>query len=84
MKVWNNATVDSVSEDAVTITLNASGLKHVIPCDTVIECYDMLPNTELLEEIRAAGFDAYAAGIEEPKTIQAAIHSGYAVGRYLE
>lgn len=84
VKAWNNVTVDSVSEGEVVITMNASGLQHVIPCDTVIECYDMLPNTGLLEEIKAAGFDAYAAGCDEPKTIQSSIHAGYKVGRYLE
>ena len=84
VKVWNNATVDSVTDDSVTITLNASGLKHVIPCDTVIECWDMVPNMELFDEIKAAGFEVYAAGCDEPKTIQSAIHSGYAVSRYLD
>ena len=73
VKVWNNATVDSVTDDSVTITLNASGLKHVIPCDTVIECWDMVPNMELFDEIKAAGFEVYAAGCDEPKTIQSAI-----------
>jgi hypothetical protein len=84
VKVWNNATVDSVTDESVTITLNASGLKHVIPCDTVIECWDMVPNMELFDEIKAAGFEVYAAGCDEPKTIQSAIHSGYAVSRYLD
>ena len=82
VKAWNNSTIDSVSEDGVTITM-VSGLQHFIPCDTVIECYDMIPNTKLADEIKAAGFDVTMAGCDSPKTIQNAIHSGYAAGRYL-
>lgn len=83
VKVWNNSTVKEVSSDGVTITMNASGLTHKITCDTVIECFDMAPNTELLDEIKAAGFDTSSAGCTDPCTIQSAIHEGYAVSRYL-
>lgn len=83
VKVWNECTVNGVSTEGVAITM-ASGLEKILPCDTVIECYDMIPNTALLEEIQQAGFDVYAAGCDDPKTIQSSIHAGYKVSRYLE
>lgn len=82
VKVWNECAVNGVSEEGVAITM-ASGLEKTLPCDTVIECYDMIPNTALLEEIQQAGFEAYAAGCDAPKTIQSSIHAGYKVSRYL-
>ena len=46
--------------------MNQSGHTKVLPCDTVIECYDMIPNTELMDEIAAAGYTVYAAGCDAP------------------
>ena len=84
VKVWNESTVDAIDEEGVHITMNQSGHTKVLPCDTVIECYDMIPNTDLMEEIAAAGYTVYAAGCDAPKNIQSAIHAGYKVSRYLE
>lgn len=81
-KAWNESTVKNVSAESVTIVMK-SGLERALPCDTVIECYDMTPNTALLEQIQAAGFDAYAAGCDAPSNFQTAIHAGYKAGRYL-
>lgn len=84
VRVWNESTVDAIEADGVHITMNQSGHTKVIPCDTVIEAYDMIPNTELMDEISAAGFTVYAAGCDAPKNIQSSIHDGYKVSRYLE
>lgn len=82
VRVWNESTVDDVTDHSVEITMRA-GVKKSVPCDVVIECYDMVPNTALFEEIQAAGFDTYAAGCDAPKSIMTSIHAGYKVGRYL-
>jgi 2,4-dienoyl-CoA reductase-like NADH-dependent reductase (Old Yellow Enzyme family)/thioredoxin reductase len=82
VKVWNEATVDNVNSDSVTISLK-TGITKTISCDTVIECYDMIPNTTLLDEIKAAGYEAYGVGCDAPSNIQSSIHAGYKVSRYL-
>lgn len=82
VKAWNECAVDSVDKEGVHITMK-SGLNKTLPCDTVIECYDMIPNTALLEEIQAAGYEAYAAGCDAPSSLQTSIHAGYKAGRYL-
>ncbi len=84
VRVWNESTVDAIDGEGVHITMNQSGHTKVLPCDTVIECYDMLPNTELMEEIAAAGYTVYAAGCDAPYNMQKSIHAGYKVARYLE
>lgn len=83
VRVWNESTVDAVTAEGVEITMRA-GVKKFIPCDTVIEAYDMVPNTALLDEITAAGYAAYAAGCDAPSNFQTAIHDGYKVGRYID
>lgn len=83
VKVWNNASVTAVDAEGVTITLAPSGIVKTIPADTVLECWDMIPNTALLDEIKAAGYDTYAAGCDAPSNIQTSIHAGHMVARYL-
>lgn len=82
VRVWNESTVDAVTANAVEITMRA-GVKKTVPCDVVIECYDMTANVALLEELQAAGFEAQAAGCDAPASIMTSIHAGYKVGRYL-
>ena len=84
VRVWNESTVDAIDGEGVHITMNQSGHTKVLPCDTVIECYDMIPNTDLMEEIAAAGYTVYAAGCDAPYNMQRSIHAGYKVSRYLE
>ena len=82
-RAWNECTVDAVDGEGVHFTMNRSGLTKVLPCDTVIEAWDMIPNTDLMDEIAAAGFTVYAAGCDAPSNIQTSIHAGYKVSRYL-
>ena len=84
VRAWNQSTVDAIDEEGVHITMNQSGHTKVLACDTVIEAYDMIPNTELMDEIAGAGFTVYAAGCDAPSNIQTSIHAGYKVSRYLE
>ena len=82
VKIWNEASVSAVSDSGVSFTL-PSGIEKTIPADTVIECWNMVGNTALADEIKAAGYDVIAAGCDAPKNIQAAIHAGHMAARYL-
>jgi len=81
-RVYNESTVDAVNADSVDITMRA-GVKKNIPCDVVIEAYDMIPNTALAEEIQKAGYEVHMAGCDAPSNFQKSIHAGYKVGRYI-
>ena len=83
VKVWNKASVTGVDADGVTVKLAQSEIEKTIPADTVFECYDMIPDTALAEEIRAAGFETVCAGCDAPSNIQTAIHAGHMAVRYL-
>ena len=83
VKIWNNAAVTGVDQDGVTIRLAQSDIEKQISADTVFECYDMVPDTALAEEIKAAGFETICAGCDAPSNIQTAIHAGHMAARYL-
>lgn len=82
VKVWCDCTIDDADESSVTFK-TATGIQKTLSADTVVECFDMQPNTELLDELKAAGINAIAAGCDAPSNIQTAIHAGYKVARYL-
>ena len=60
VKIWNSATVESVNEEGLMI-VDQMGSSVTLECDTVIECYDMVPNTSLFDEIKD-GFETFAVG----------------------
>ena len=79
-RIWNECTVDGVSEDGVAITMK-TGVQKVLPCDSVVEIYDMLPNTELADAL-AGQYDVYSVGdCAEPWNIGLAIRSGNLTAR---
>ena len=83
VKIINNASAKSVGGDGLTITTDV-GLTKVIPCDSVVEFYDMVPNTLLAKEIEAAGIEVHAVGdCAEPWNIQKAVRSGNLTARAL-
>ncbi len=81
VRIWNGTTADAVSEQGVHVT-TGTGMQTCIPCDTVVECYDMVPNTALADELTAAGMEVHAVGdCAEPYNIQRAILAGNLAGR---
>lgn len=81
VKVWNSTKVDGLSEAGLAVT-NSMGAKKTIPCDTVIECYDMMPNTDLASAL--SSFEVYAVGdCDAPFNIAQAIASGNLAARKL-
>lgn len=78
-RVWSNAKVLSVGDGKITIN-GETGVELVIPCDTLIEAMDMLPNTELLDGI--SGIETYAVGdCRKPWNIAEAVASANLAAR---
>lgn len=82
-KVWNGAEVLSLEENGLTIK-TAQGFEKLLACDSVVEFYDMVPNTALADELSAAGMEVYTVGdCAQPYNIQKAITAGNLVARAL-
>lgn len=81
VKVYNEADATEVTDSGLRITMRDCGLDKEIVCGTVIECWDMVGNTALVDDIAATGIEAYAVGCDAPKNIQSAIHAGNIVAR---
>jgi hypothetical protein len=48
MRLWPNASIKEVRDGEIVID-GETGCDIVIPCETVIDARDMLPNTELID-----------------------------------
>lgn len=77
-RLFPSATVTGVGDGFVAFTAE-SGLAYEYPCDTVIEALDMLPNTELIDDL---GIEAIAVGdCATPLNIANAIATGNVAAR---
>ena len=77
--MWPKSSIKSAAAGKATITTE-TGVDTVIPCDAIINCADMLPNTALLDGISVA--ETYAIGdCSAPFNIAKAIHAGNDAGR---
>lgn len=81
VKIYNQADCQKVTENGVLIMMNDCGFEKEITCQTVIECWDLEANLELVEAIKAAGIEVHAVGCDTPKNIQSAIHAGNLTAR---
>lgn len=80
-RIWSEAEILGVEDGGVKFVTDA-GYEKTVACDSVVEFYNMVPNTELAEELKAAGFEVYTAGdCAEPHNIQQAVLSGNLAGR---
>ena len=83
-KIWNGATVDSVSATSRSLSLTESGIPQTITCDSVIDLSDLVPNTELADALTAAGYEVHSVGdCADPWNIQRAVYSGNLCARTL-
>lgn len=80
VKIWNNAQVGKVTDEGLSITI-ATGEQKVLACDTVLECYDMVPNTELADAIGSAAEVKCIGDCEAPCDIAMAIKAGHLAAR---
>lgn len=77
-RLYPNAVVTAVGDGEITFTSEA-GVEMILPCDTVVEALDMVPNTEL---INGLFMEAIAVGdCIDPYNIANAIATGNLAGR---
>ena len=80
-KIWSGAEILGLEDDGVKFVTEA-GYEKTVAIDSVVEFYNMVPNTELADELTAAGFEVYTVGdCADPHNIQRAVLSGNLVGR---
>lgn len=76
VQILSGVTVESVDGAGVTFKTDAD-LEKTVPCDSVVELYDMQPNTALADELEKAGVEVYTVGdAAEPRNIQHAVTTG--------
>ena len=81
VRIWPHAQIVSVGDGVVTFT-GETGVDLTIPCDTVIEAMDMLPDSEMAGKL--SGIEAHAIGdCDKPWNIAEAIAAGNLVSRAL-
>lgn len=80
VKFWNEATVDKVVDGGISIKTRG-GFDKVLECDTIIEAYDMVPNTALAESL-SGKYEVVSIGdCAVPYNIQQAIYTGNIAAR---
>ncbi|MBR4473721.1 MAG: FAD-dependent oxidoreductase [Oscillospiraceae bacterium] len=78
MRLWPNASIKEVRDGEIVID-GETGCDIVIPCETVVDARDMLPNTELIEGL---SIPAVAVGdCNAPFNIAEAIAAGNLAAR---
>lgn len=83
VQIYSNAAATAVDAEGVTFT-TATGLEKVEVCDSVVEFYDMEPNTVLVDELAAMGIEVHVVGdAAEPHNIQHAVVTGNLCARAL-
>ncbi len=82
MQVYTSAEITGAADGQITVSSAEAGVEYTVPCDTIVDAADMLPNTGLLDEVSVA--ETYAIGdCSEPFNIALAIRGGNDVGRAL-
>lgn len=80
-RMWPQAEIVSVGDGEITISGEA-GVDITIPCNTIIEAMDMLPNTSIIDGV--SGIETYAIGdCSKPWNIADAITAGNLTARKL-
>lgn len=82
VKIWSNAKIGAIANEGLRIT-TASGEEKILACQTVLECYDMVPNKKLADEL-SGSFEVIAVGdCDSPFDIAQAIKAGNLAARSL-
>lgn len=80
VKIWNLSKAVDVDDAGLNI-LDQQGTPVALECDSIVECYDMIPNTELFESI-GKDVEVHAVGdCATPFNIADAILSGNLAAR---
>ncbi len=79
-RIWSEAEVLGVADGGVKFVTDA-GFEKTVACDSVVD-FTTVANTDLAEELEAAGFEVYTAGdCADPHNIQRAVLNGNLVAR---
>ena len=82
MQVYTTAQITGAADGQITVSSADAGVEYTVPCDTIVNAADMLPNTGLLDEVDVA--ETYAIGdCSAPFNIALAIRGGNDAGRAL-
>ena len=82
-KIWSSAEILGLEDGGVKFVTEA-GYEKIVKVDSVVEFYNMIPNTELADELEAAGFEVYTVGdCADPHNIQRAVLSGNLTARHI-
>ena len=82
MQVYTTAQITGAADGQITVSSADAGVEYTIPCDTIVNAADMLPNTGLLDQVDVA--ETYAIGdCSAPFNIALAIRGGNDAGRAL-
>jgi len=80
-RIWSSAEILGLEDGGVKFVTEA-GYEKTVKADSVVEFYNMVPNTELADELTAAGFEVYTVGdCADPHNIQRAVLSGNLTAR---
>ena len=80
-RIWSSAEILGLEDGGVKFVTEA-GYEKTVKVDSVVEFYNMVPNTELADELTAAGFEVYTVGdCADPHNIQRAVLSGNLTAR---
>ena len=82
-RIWSSAEILGLEDGGVKFVTEA-GYEKTVKADSVVEFYNMVPNTELADELSAAGFEVYSVGdCADPHNIQRAVLSGNLTARQI-
>ena len=80
-RIWSSAEILGLEDGGVKFVTEA-GYEKTVKVDSVVEFYNMVPNTELADELTAAGFEVHTVGdCADPHNIQRAVLSGNLTAR---
>lgn len=82
VKIWNETTVEGIGNGCLQVA-TASGVPAEIPCDAVLECYDMEPNAGLADALGSAYEVVSVGDCAVPWNIQQAIFTANIAARAL-
>jgi putative N-acetylmannosamine-6-phosphate epimerase len=83
VKVIESTTLDEIRKGEVVL-VDKNFVKTTVPCDHVVTCWTR-PNTELLDELKAAGIPVLNVGDSvAPRNLHAAVREGASAGQVLE
>ncbi len=82
-RIWSSAEILGLEDGGVKFVTEA-GYEKTVKVDSVVEFYNMVPNTELADELTAAGYEVHTVGdCADPHNIQRAVLSGNLTARQI-